>query len=88
MALTVCDQGCDASVLLDDTPTFTGEKNARPNANSLHGFEVVDAIKSAVEDACPTTVSCSDILALAARDSVVLVCLSRPIYNTMFVLGL
>ncbi|KAG6535597.1 hypothetical protein ZIOFF_000619 [Zingiber officinale] len=64
--------GCDASVLLDDTPTITGEKNARPNANSLHGFEVVDTIKSAVEAACPTTVSCADILSLAARDSVVL----------------
>ena len=66
-------QGCDASILLDDTPTFTGEKNAGPNANSVRGYEVVDAIKAQVEAACNATVSCADILALAARDAVNLV---------------
>ncbi|KAJ8470981.1 hypothetical protein OPV22_025324 [Ensete ventricosum] len=64
--------GCDGSILLDDTATFTGEKNARPNANSTRGFEVIDTIKSSVEAACAATVSCADILALAARDGVVL----------------
>jgi len=66
-------QGCDASILLDDTPTFTGEKNAGPNANSVRGYEVIDAIKAQVEAACNATVSCADILALAARDAVNLV---------------
>lgn len=66
-------QGCDASVLLDDTATFTGEKNAIPNNGSLRGYEVIDAIKTSVEAACAATVSCADILALAARDGVVLV---------------
>ncbi|WJX76829.1 NAD(+) salvage pathway protein [Trifolium repens] len=64
-------QGCDASVLLDDTSSFTGEKSAFPNANSLRGFDVIDRIKSKVEKLCPNTVSCADILAVAARDSVV-----------------
>ncbi|KAG8070170.1 hypothetical protein GUJ93_ZPchr0006g41015 [Zizania palustris] len=62
--------GCDASVLLDDSSTLTGEKNAAPNANSLRGFEVIDSIKTQLEVACPGTVSCADILAVAARDGV------------------
>ncbi|CAN6477683.1 unnamed protein product [Victoria cruziana] len=63
--------GCDGSILLDDTPNFVGEKNAGPNANSVRGFEVIDAIKAAVEEACPGVVSCADILAITAKDSVV-----------------
>eukprot|EP01018_Ginkgo_biloba_P009817 Gb_14460 [translate_table: standard] len=64
--------GCDGSILLDDTSSFTGEKSAGPNQNSARGFEVIDAIKTAVEKSCPGVVSCADILTIAARDSVVL----------------
>ncbi|XP_061368518.1 cationic peroxidase 1-like isoform X2 [Gastrolobium bilobum] len=64
-------QGCDGSILLDDTSTFTGEKTAFPNANSIRGFDVIDTIKSQVESLCPGVVSCADIVAVAARDSVV-----------------
>ncbi|KAJ3686350.1 hypothetical protein LUZ61_015514 [Rhynchospora tenuis] len=71
--------GCDAGILLDDTPTFTGEKNAGPNANSARGFEVIDAIKTQVEASCNATVSCADILALATRDGVNL--LGGPTWN-------
>ncbi|XP_054792956.1 peroxidase P7-like [Prosopis cineraria] len=63
--------GCDAGILLDDTGSFTGEKNAGPNL-SARGYEVIDAIKTNVEAACKGTVSCADILALAAREGVFL----------------
>ncbi|KAK2972920.1 hypothetical protein RJ640_015635, partial [Escallonia rubra] len=61
--------GCDASVCLDGSD---GEKFAAPNLNSVRGFEVVDSIKTAVESACSGVVSCADIVAIAARDAVLL----------------
>ncbi|KNA13010.1 hypothetical protein SOVF_120650 [Spinacia oleracea] len=64
--------GCDASNLLDDSSSFKSEKGAAPNRNSARGFEVIDQIKSAVEKVCPGVVSCADILAITARDSVVI----------------
>ncbi|KAF3335416.1 Lignin-forming anionic peroxidase [Carex littledalei] len=62
-------QGCDGSVLLKDTPWFTGEQTALQNNNSIRGMEVIDAAKWAVEAVCPKIVSCADIVALAAKDS-------------------
>ncbi|XAR70042.1 Peroxidase [Bertholletia excelsa] len=59
--------GCDGSILLDGSQN---EKFAAPNNNSARGFDVVDNIKTAVENSCPNVVSCADILALAAEASV------------------
>ncbi|ONK69858.1 uncharacterized protein A4U43_C05F27500 [Asparagus officinalis] len=65
-------KGCDGSVLLDSSGTIISEKGSNPNRNSARGFEVIDEIKAAIEEECPETVSCADILAIAARDSTVL----------------
>ncbi|GLT41464.1 hypothetical protein SLA2020_155260 [Shorea laevis] len=61
-------EGCDASILIEGSNT---EKTAIPNL-TLRGFEVIDDAKKQIEAVCPGIVSCADILALAARDAVVL----------------
>ncbi|KAH7372876.1 hypothetical protein KP509_17G026000 [Ceratopteris richardii] len=61
--------GCDASLLLDSSSGRPAEKDAGPN-RSVRGYEVIDDIKAAVEEACPGVVSCADIMAFATRDSV------------------
>ncbi|KAM1055209.1 hypothetical protein FF1_028798 [Malus domestica] len=68
--------GCDGSILLDNstssTSTIDSEKTAFANNNSARGFDVVDSIKTALKNACPAIVSCADILAIAAEESVAL----------------
>ncbi|KAG5053077.1 hypothetical protein JHK87_005275 [Glycine soja] len=71
--------GCDAPILLDDTSNFVGEQTAEANNQSARGFNVINDIKANVEKECPRVVSCADILALAARDSVV--CLGGPTWE-------
>lgn len=61
-------RGCDGSVLLNST-NQQAEKNAPPNL-TVRGFDFIDRIKSLVEAECPGVVSCADIIALSARDSI------------------
>ncbi|KAJ4724115.1 Peroxidase [Melia azedarach] len=60
--------GCDGSILLDDSAAdgIETEKDEFPN-RSTGGYEVVDDIKTALENVCPGVVSCTDILALASQ---------------------
>ncbi|KAI3461051.1 hypothetical protein Pfo_017714 [Paulownia fortunei] len=62
--------GCDGSILLDNADGIESEKEANPNRDSADGFDIVDDIKTALENVCPGVVSCADILALASQISV------------------
>ena len=67
-------QGCDASVLLDSTATQPSEQLSPPNLTLRPAaFKAVNDIRARLEQACGRVVSCADIVALAARESVALV---------------
>ncbi|KAF8409502.1 hypothetical protein HHK36_005578 [Tetracentron sinense] len=63
-------RGCDGSVLVNSTSSNNAEKEATPNL-SLRGFDFIDRVKTLLEAECPGIVSCADVLALVARDSIV-----------------
>ncbi|KMT13052.1 hypothetical protein BVRB_4g087640 [Beta vulgaris subsp. vulgaris] len=62
--------GCDASILLDSTPSGEPTEKTSPGNLGVRGFEVIDEIKTRIEYVCPETVSCADILSFATRDAV------------------
>lgn len=75
-------QGCDGGILLNAT---NGEQSAPANANSVRGFGVIERAKQNAKTKCSDTpVSCADVLAIAARDSVVKVSCIFEFHNSDF----
>ncbi|MCD7447804.1 Peroxidase 43 [Datura stramonium] len=62
-------QGCDGSILIENGAN--GERHAFGH-QGVAGFDVIERAKAEIEEVCPGIVSCADIVALAARDAVVL----------------
>ncbi|KAF5740163.1 Peroxidase 6 precursor family protein [Tripterygium wilfordii] len=64
--------GCDASTLVSSTAFNKAERDAEINLSLAgDGFDIITHAKTALELQCPGIVSCSDILATAARNLVV-----------------
>ncbi|XP_010261010.1 PREDICTED: peroxidase 12-like [Nelumbo nucifera] len=66
-------QGCDGSVLLDGSASGPSEQQAPPNLSlRARAFQIINELRELVHKECGHIVSCADITALAARDSVYL----------------
>ncbi|KAH9611336.1 hypothetical protein KSS87_016530 [Heliosperma pusillum] len=73
-------QGCDGSVLLDGSASGPSEQNAPPNLSLRpEAFQIINDLRALVQRTCGRTVSCADLTALAARDSVYLVMITEYI---------
>ncbi|XP_027362832.1 peroxidase 28-like [Abrus precatorius] len=66
--------GCDASVLLDYSRDGGDqvEKSSMFNGLLLKGADLIDEIKTKLEEQCPQTVSCADTLAFATNEAMTL----------------
>ena len=62
-------QGCDASILLDVGSDGTSELQSGSNLG-IRRLDIIDTVKQELESVCPQTVSCADIIVLAAKEAV------------------
>ncbi|GJX51154.1 peroxidase 12 [Tanacetum coccineum] len=64
-------QGCDGSVLLDGSHGGPSEQTAPPNQSlRKQAFTIIEDLRGLIHRECGRVVSCSDIVAIAARDAV------------------
>ncbi|XP_027330401.1 peroxidase 29 [Abrus precatorius] len=63
-------QGCDASILLDSSYNNHNSEMISSRNFGVRKLEMINHIKSVLEEECPGQVSCADIIALAAKESV------------------
>ncbi|KAG7997811.1 hypothetical protein I3843_01G227800 [Carya illinoinensis] len=62
--------GCDGSILLKESSNSM-EIEAESQKNfGIRKLDLMNNIKSSLEEVCPQTVSCADIIQLAARDAI------------------
>lgn len=74
--------GCDASMLISSTAFKKSERDADVNVTVAgDAFDLITRLKTALELECPGVVSCADILAVSARDLVVMT--GGPIYEVL-----
>ncbi|KAK9193038.1 hypothetical protein WN944_003734 [Citrus x changshan-huyou] len=64
-------KSCDASLLLE-TVTGVASEQASERSFGMRNFKYVSTIKAALEAECPLKVSCADIVALSAREGIVM----------------
>ncbi|CAJ1963553.1 unnamed protein product [Sphenostylis stenocarpa] len=62
-------EGCDGSILVENGPQ--SERHAFGH-QGVRGFDVIEKAKAQLEGSCPGVVSCADIVALAAREAIVM----------------
>ncbi|KAI3448284.1 hypothetical protein Pfo_004949 [Paulownia fortunei] len=63
-------EGCEGSILIDNG--MEADERRAFGHQGVRGFDIIERAKAQLEAACPGIVSCADIVALAARDAVVL----------------
>ncbi|KAJ8899816.1 hypothetical protein K2173_019517 [Erythroxylum novogranatense] len=64
-------KSCDASLLLETVNGIESEQESE-RSFGMRNFKYVKTIKDALEKECPLTVSCADIVALSARDGILM----------------
>ncbi|KAL6134471.1 hypothetical protein ACLB2K_066702 [Fragaria x ananassa] len=64
--------GCDASILLRDVEGSSRMETESDKNFGVRKLETIDMIKTRLEEHCPQTVSCADIIQLAAREAIYL----------------
>ncbi|ESW29308.1 hypothetical protein PHAVU_002G059600 [Phaseolus vulgaris] len=70
--------GCDASILLDFTPSGDNvEKSSSFNGLLLKGADLMDDIKGKVEEKCPGIVSCADVMTFSTYEAMAMAGLPR-----------
>ncbi|XP_035548387.1 peroxidase 29-like isoform X2 [Juglans regia] len=70
LSLSLSLGGCDGSILLKESSNSL-EIEAQSQKNfGIRKLDIMNNIKSSLEEVCPQTVSCADIIQLAARDAI------------------